>query len=83
MEKLKPLLPLASFTIAFCAVFSALGLMFGILLNPVKNDLREFKTEVREEIREVKAEVREFKAEVREFKAEVNTKLDKLLAEKK
>ena len=36
MEALKNLTPLFHVTIAFCAVFTALGLMFNILLAPIE-----------------------------------------------
>ncbi len=36
MEKLQSLSPLFTVTITFCAVFTALGLMFNILLGPIE-----------------------------------------------
>ena len=44
MESLRQISPLAVFTIAFCAVFTALGLMFNILLSPIKKDITRLET---------------------------------------
>ena len=51
--------------IAFCAVFTSLGLMFNILLRPVKVNQDRMESE----IKELKLEV-----------AEIKSKLDQLLA---
>lgn len=39
MEVLAALIPLFTVMIAFCAVFTALGLLFNILLNPIKKGI--------------------------------------------
>ena len=40
--------PLFQAVIAFCAVFTALGLLFSILLKPVKDGLKENKEDIKE-----------------------------------
>ena len=40
--------------IAFCAVFSALGLMFGILLSPMRRDMIRIEKDLKAEIRELR-----------------------------
>ncbi len=46
MEFLTIIMPLFTAIIAFCSVFGALGLLFRILLNPVKEDIHNLKTEI-------------------------------------
>ncbi len=46
MEFLNEVMPLFSAIIAFCSVFGALGLLFRILLNPVKTDIESLKKEI-------------------------------------
>ena len=86
--------PLFQATIAFCAVFTALGLMFNILLKPVKENMARLEKDLREnmaklennqtrlENNQIKLEkdLKTTQASLEEFKIEVNTKLDKLLA---
>ena len=44
MGKLKDLTPLFTVTITFCAVFTALGLMFNILLSPMETRMDRMET---------------------------------------
>ncbi len=64
MKNLKELMPLFSAIIAFCSVFVALGLVFNMLLGPVKKDIETLKIE---------------SAQIKKDIKEVNRKLDKLL----
>ena len=87
---MKSLTPLLQAIIAFCAVFTALGLMFNILLRPVKEnqarmgkDMDHFKQELghfKQDLYQLKVEMDQFKVEMDQFKVEVNVKLDKLLS---
>ena len=43
MEFLTIIMPLFTAIIAFCSVFGALGLLFRILLNPVKENIEDLK----------------------------------------
>ncbi len=86
--------PLFQAVIAFCAVFTALGLMFNILLKPVKENMARLEKGMKEnmnrlENNQIKLEnnqarlekdLKTTRASLEEFKVEVNTKLDKLLA---
>ena len=59
--------PLATFIIAFCAVFSALGLMFNILLKPVKDN----QARIESEQKEIKALIQKEKERNDEFQKKV------------
>ena len=52
MEFLTIIMPLFTAIIAFCSVFGALGLLFRILLNPVKEGIHNLKTGVKKIERE-------------------------------
>ena len=57
MNNLKTLMPLFSAIIAFCSVFVALGLVFNMLLGPVKRDIEDLKkgqVEMKTDIQEIK-----------------------------
>ena len=59
--------PLATFIIAFCAVFSALGLMFNILLKPVKDNQARMESEQKD----IKALIQKEKERNDEFQKKV------------
>ena len=70
------MIPLLTAIIAFCAVFTALGLMFNILLGPVK----ENQVRMGRELDQFKQELGHLKQDLAQFKVEINVKLDKLLS---
>lgn len=72
METLKNLSPLFNVTIAFCAVFTALGLMFNILLGPLEARMD------RMEARMDRMEARMGQMETR--MGQIDRKLDQLLS---
>ena len=67
--------PLATFIIAFCAVFSALGLMFNILLKPVKDNQARIESEQKDIKARMELEQKEikilFQKQTDEFKNEI------------
>ena len=72
MEALKNLTPLFHVTIAFCAVFTALGLMFNILLGPI--EARMDRMEARMDRMEVRMDRMEARMD------QIDRKLDQLLS---
>ena len=72
MEALKKLTPLFHVTIAFCAVFTALGLMFNILLGPIEARMDSI------EVRMDRMEARMDSIEAR--MGQIDKKLDQLLS---
>ena len=79
MEQLKKLTPLMTAVITFCAVFTALGLMFNILLNPVKANLARLE----EDIKSVKTELNSRMDRLDSRMDRIETKLDLLLSDKR
>ena len=79
MEQLKKLTPLMTAVITFCAVFTALGLMFNILLGSVKSNL----IRVEKDIIRVEAEIKSVKTELNSRMDRIETKLDLLLSDKR
>ena len=63
--------PLATFVIAFCAVFSALGLMFNILLKPVKDNQARMESEQKDIKDLIQKQTDEFKNEIMGIKEEI------------
>ena len=93
METLSDLTPIAVFTISFCAVFTALGFMFNILLNPVKKEVSELKegqkalnqevSDLNKEVLDLKTGQKNLNKEVLDLKTgqkEMSAKLDLLLS---
>ena len=79
MENLKKLTPLMTAVITFCAVFTALGLMFNILLGSVKSNL----VRLEKDIIRVETEVKSVKTELNSRMDRIETKLDLLLSDKR
>lgn len=84
---MEPFIPLFQAVIAFCAVFTALGLMFNILLRPVKENMARLEKDMKENMTRLEnnqgrleKDLKTTQNSLEEFKTEVNTKLDRLLA---
>ena len=83
MESLKKMNPLFTAIITFCAVFTALGFMFNVLLNPVKTNLVRLESEIKSVETELKAEIKSVKTELNSRMDRIETKLDLLLSDKR
>ena len=67
-------IPLFQATIAFCAVFTALGLLFNLLLRPVKENQARLEADITKldgDIKEVKTDLIEVKTDLIEVKADI------------
>ena len=78
MEYLKKLTPLMTAVITFCAVFTALGLMFNILLGSVKTNLIRLEKDIIRVETEIKSVETELKAEIKSVKTELNSRMDRI-----
>ena len=80
---MEPFTPLFQAVIAFCAVFTALGLMFNILLKPVKENMARLEKDMKENLNKLESNQGRLEQDIKNTQTsleEVNTKLDKLLA---
>ena len=72
--------------IAFCAVFTSLGLMFNILLRPVKVNQAHMESKIQNvesRLQNLESRVQNLESDMKEVKvdiAEIKSKLDQLLA---
>ena len=67
--------PLFQAVIAFCAVFTALGFLFNLLLRPVKENQARLEAdikEVKDDIVEVKDDITEVKEDLKQLIAKKN-----------
>ena len=73
MESLSSFVPLFVAIISFCALFTALGLLFSILLRPIKKDIARLEANQKKlEANQNKLEANQNKLEANQNKLEAN-----------
>lgn len=82
MEAIQYFLPLFIILISFCAIFTALGLLFNILLNPVKENQARMEREIISIKEKLDKEIVSIKEKLDKEIVSIKEKLDRVLMQK-
>ena len=83
MEILIGFQPLFTAGIFLLAFLSLLGVVFNLLLNPVKGEIQVLKDSTKEQIQDLRISTKEQIQDLKDSHKSLNEKLDQLLAAKK